>query len=255
MMHAPLPIGIAETARGLLVSLPPQLPLVVSLRKAFPGLQAGDAAWTYLVPPARTAARRLEDWMAEVELQARAEARRRAWSASDVEWDAASAPAAPSTSAAAPVAIVALPGKRTARQVLQLLEFMAAGAVLVVAMREGSRRYRLAPTGRRVGAAVAERAIGARLVVPGNDGLFGPEWSQTWRAPTSEEVHAATQRRRTRRPRRDRAGADGPVGPVRSPDQGRSRGAGQKGQAGAVVAHRGRPAAARRTALVEAASA
>ena len=250
MMHAPLPIGIAETSRGLLVSLPPQLPLVVSLRKAFPGLQAGDAAWTYRVPPARTAARRLEDWIAEVELQARAEARRRAWSASDAEWDQTSAPAAPSTVAAAPVAIVTLPGKRTARQVLQLLEQMAAGAVLVIAMREGSRRYRLAPTGRRVASAVAERAIGARLVVPGNDGLFGPEWSQTWRAPTSEEVDAATQRRRTRRPPRDRAGDQDPAGPVRSSAPRRPRGANREAPAGAVLAHRGRAAAAGRVEVV-----
>ena len=56
---------------------------------------------------------------------------------------------------------------------------------------EGVRSYRLAPSGRRVRTAAAERAIGLRLIVPGNDGLFGPEWSQTWRAPTPEEVALA----------------------------------------------------------------
>lgn len=194
MKHVPVPIGVAEISGGFLVSLPRQFWLVVGLRKTFPRLQAAAEPWTYLVPPGRHAAAQIEAWIAEVDLQARAEARRRAWTATDAEWNGAGEPEAPQPVAAEP-AIVVLPRKRTAKPVLQLLADLTAGAVLVVTVSDdGARGYRLAPSGRRIRTAVAERAIALRLIVPGNDGLFGPEWSQTWRAPTREEVARAGKR-------------------------------------------------------------
>lgn len=200
MKPGPVPIGVAEDARGFLVSLPRQFWLVVGLRKTFPRLRAAAEAWTYLVPPGRDVAARIEGWIAEVELQVRAEARRRSWTATDAEWNGAGEPEAPKPVAAEP-AIVVLPKKRTAKPVLQLLGDLAGGAVLVTEVSpEGVRGYRLAPSGRRVRTAAAERAIALRLIVPGNDGLFGPEWSQTWRAPTPEEVALAKPRPRTGKP-------------------------------------------------------
>lgn len=191
MKSVPVPIGVAEVAGGFLVSLPRQFWLVVGLRKSFPRLQAAVEPWTYLVPTGRDAAARIEAWIAEIELQVRAEARRRAWTATDAEWNGAGEPEAPTPVAAEP-AIVVLPKKRTAKPLLQLLADLTAGAVLVVTVSDdGARGYRLAPSGRRIRTAVAERAIALRLIVPGNDGLFGPEWSQTWRAPTPQEVAAA----------------------------------------------------------------
>ncbi|SDA13124.1 hypothetical protein SAMN02799622_00916 [Methylobacterium sp. UNC378MF] len=207
MKPVPVPIGVAEISGGFLVSLPRQFWLVVGLRKTFPRLQAAAAPWTYLVPAGRDVAARIEAWIAEVELQVRAEARRRAWTATDAEWNGAGEPEAPRPVAAEP-AIIVLPRKRTAKPVLQLLADLTAGAVLVVTVSDdGARGYRLAPSGRRIRTAVAERAIALRLIVPGNDGLFGPEWSQTWRAPTPQEVAAATPkkaRKKAARPARAR---------------------------------------------------
>lgn len=200
MKPVPVPIGVAEIPGGFLVSLPRQFWLVVGLRKTFPRLQAAAEPWTYLVPPGRHAAAQIEAWIAEVDLQARAEARRRAWTATDAEWNGAGEPEAPRPVAAEP-AIVVLPRKRTAKPVLQLLADLTAGAVLVVTVSDdGARGYRLAPSGRRIRTAVAERAIALRLIVPGNDGLFGPEWSQTWRAPTPQEV-AAAEPKKARKPK------------------------------------------------------
>lgn len=196
MRSVPVPIGVTEDARGFLVSLPCQFWLVVGLRKTFPRLRAAAEAWTYLVPPGRDVAARIEGWITEVELQVRAEARRRSWTATDAEWNGAGEPEAPRPVAAEP-AIIVLPKKRTAKPVLQLLADLAAGAVMVATVSpDGARGYRLAPAGRRVRTAAAERAISLRLIVPGNDGLFGPEWSQTWRAPTAEEVALAAPRPR-----------------------------------------------------------
>jgi hypothetical protein len=197
MKPASVPIGVVEHARGFLVSLPRQFWLVVGLRKTFPRLRAAAEAWTYLVPPGRDVAARIEGWIAEVELQVRAEARRRSWTATDAEWNGVGEPEAPQPVSAGP-AIVVLPKKRTAKPVLQLLAELTAGAVMVATVSpEGARGYRLAPSGRRVRTAAAERAIALHLIVPGNDGLFGPEWSQTWRAPTPEEVALAKPRART----------------------------------------------------------
>ncbi len=195
MRPCPVPIGVAEVADGFLVSLPRQFWLAVGLRRTFPRMRAAPDAWTYLVPPGRNVAGRIEGWIAEVELQVRAEARRRSWTATDAEWNGAGEPEAPRPVSAEP-AIVVLPKKRTAKPVLQLLAELAAGAVMVSSVSpDGVRGYRLAPSGRRVRTAAAERAIALRLIAPGNDGLFGPEWSQTWRAPTPEEIALAEPRR------------------------------------------------------------
>lgn len=73
-------------------------------------------------------------------------------------------------------AFVVLPKKRTTKPVLQLLADLGAGAVMVTTISpEGVRGYRLAPSGRCVRTTAAERAIALQLIVPGNDGLFGPD--------------------------------------------------------------------------------
>jgi hypothetical protein len=41
----------------------------------------------------------------------------------------------------------------------------------------------LEPGGRQVGTRSAENAIAHGLLTPSNDGLLGPEFSQTWSAP------------------------------------------------------------------------
>ena len=43
--------------------------------------------------------------------------------------------------------------------------------------------YFLEPGGRKVGRRSAENAIQHGLLIPSADGLFGPEFSQTWSAP------------------------------------------------------------------------
>lgn len=43
--------------------------------------------------------------------------------------------------------------------------------------------FHLEPGGEHVGRRTAENAIKHALVIPSNDGLFGPETSQTWVAP------------------------------------------------------------------------
>ncbi|MDH2313076.1 hypothetical protein [Methylobacterium brachiatum] len=202
MKQVPVPIGVAEVADGFLVSLPRQFWLVVGLRKTFPRVRAAAEAWTYLVPPGRGVAAKIEGWIAEVELQVRADARRRAWTATDAEWNGVGEPQAPRPVPAEP-AIVVLPKKRTARAVLQLLADLASPAILVAAVSpDGVRGYRLSPSGRRVRFAVAERAIALRLIVPGLDGLFGPEWSQTWRGPTPEEIALAEPQPTKAKPKR-----------------------------------------------------
>jgi len=40
--------------------------------------------------------------------------------------------------------------------------------------------YLLEPSGRRIGAWTAEKAIKLQLLVPAGDGLFGPASSQSW---------------------------------------------------------------------------
>jgi hypothetical protein len=196
MKPVPVPIGVAEISGGFLVSLPRQFWLVVGLRKSFPRLQAAAEPWTYLVPIGRDVAARIEAWIAEVELQVRAEERRRAWTASDAEWHDAP-PSRPAAPIAAEPVIVALPTDETGPAVLDLLRRLGAGATMVATIEEdGVRRYRLEPRGYLVRTTVAERAIRERLVAPGNDGLLGPESSQTWRAPTREEIALAEPRPR-----------------------------------------------------------
>lgn len=93
------PIGVAEDARGIVVSLPPRFWLLVSLRKLFRRMLPEPMAWTYRLPRTVGVAKRVEVWIAEVELQVRAEERRRAWTASDAEWHDTPQPAV-----AAPIA-------------------------------------------------------------------------------------------------------------------------------------------------------
>ena len=178
-------IGHVGVPGGYLISLPPQLALVVSLRRSFRKVRAAAEAWTYFVPGP---AKRLGEWIAEVELQALSERRRRAWDAIDAEWEGRDAPAAHVPS---PIPfIVSLPKKRTARPLLDLLQRMADGEMLLIEFS----RYRLYPSGRPVPLGIARRAIEKRLIVPSCDGLFGPEWSQSWRAPRQEETDAAAKR-------------------------------------------------------------
>lgn len=234
------PIGVADVPGGYLVSLPPQLALVLSLRRAFRKVRAAAEPWTYIVPGP---AKRLGEWLAEVELRALTERRRRAWSADDAEWAGAIAPA-PAVEATAPVPfIVSLPRKRTARPVLELLQHMAAGEILIAE----SGRFDLHPSGRPVPAGAARRAIEQRLIVPSCDGLFGPEWSQSWRAPRQEETDAAAQRSG---PGRTEEGAAGKVHrspTVRGAAARRTPGATRPRLQNAPVADRGRRAAPRRS--------
>lgn len=189
------PIGVAEDARGIVVSLPPRFWLLISLRKLFRRMLPEPMAWTYRLPRTVGAAKRVEVWIAEVELQVRAEERRRAWTASDAEWHDTPQPTTAAPITAEP-AIVTLPTEKTGPSVLDLLRRLNEGATMVATIEEdGVRRYRLEPRGYLVRTTVAERAIRERLVAPGNDGLLGPESSQTWRAPTREEVTAATSKK------------------------------------------------------------
>lgn len=188
MKHVAPPIGVAETPRGLRIALPPRFWLLVSLRRAVRKLMPDESAWTYFAPAGT--ARRIEQWIAEVELQIAAESRRRAWSASDAEWEGAPrASAAPiaATPAAEPF-VIALPTPATTRGTLALLEQMRAGQQLVATLGadgDTPRSFRLLPSGLVVRTCIAQRAIADRLVRPACDGLFGPETSQSWDLPAS----------------------------------------------------------------------
>lgn len=188
MIPSGSPIGVTDDPRGIVVSLPPRFWLLVSLRRLYRRMIAESQPWTYRLPRTVGAAKRLEFWLAEVDLQARAEERRRAWTASDTEWNGVAPPAA--TAPIAPeLAIVTLPTDKTGPAVLDLLRKLGAGATLSATIEEdGVRRYRLEPRGYLVRTSVAERAIREQLIVPGNDGLLGPEFSQTWRGPTPDEI-------------------------------------------------------------------
>ena len=91
------------------------------------------------------------------------------------------------------------------------------------------------------------RAIAGGLVAPGRDGLFGPDDSQTWHAPSAQEVTDAGKDRCEA----DRAPADPgrqarrtrPVLRLQAVRPGRRSGQRQEGQG---VPQRSRPAAARR---------
>lgn len=198
MKHVAPPIGVAQTPRGLRIALPPRFWLLVSLRAAVRKLLPDEAAWTYLAPA--TTALRVEQWIAEVEIQLAAERRRRAWSVSDAEWEGVAAASAPIAAMPAPEPVVVrLPTPATTRGTLQLLEQLRDGQVLVasVAAEAGApRSFILLPSGASVRAAVARRAIAEQLVRPACDGLFGPETSQSWDLPpvtiTEETDRAVT---------------------------------------------------------------
>ena len=106
MKPASVPIGVAEFAHGFLVSLPRRFRLVVGLRKSFLRRRAAAERWTYRVSPGRNVVARIEGWIAEVELQVRAEARRRSWTAPEAEWTGAGEPEAPRPVMAEPATVV-----------------------------------------------------------------------------------------------------------------------------------------------------
>lgn len=239
------PIGVADVPGGYLVSLPPRLALVLSLRRSFRQVRAAAEPWSYFVPGP---ARRLGEWLAEVELQALTERRRRAWSASDAEWDGATAPTPAADAPAALPFIVTLPKKRTARPVLDLLQDLAAGEILIAE----SGRFRLYPSGRMVPSGVARRAIEQRFIVPSCDGLFGPEWSQSWRAPKREEADAAAERSGPCGSETGTTGKGDRGRAVRGAAARRTPGAARPRPPGAPVADGGRRAAARRSRGLEA---
>lgn len=253
MRHLAPPIGVAAVARGILVTLPPRLWLLVSLRAQFRRLEAAPAAWTYLIPDAGAGAR-LERWIAAVEQQLAAERRRRAWSASDAEWDGAARPPAPTASTAPAydgeaLAIAVATALRSDPNgaLARLLARMGEGQTLTAEIAGGARTFRLLPSGRAVRASVALRAIAGGLVAPGRDGLFGPDDSQTWHSPSAQEVTDAGKDRCEA----DRAPADPgrqarrtrPVLRLQAVRPGRRSGQRQEGQG---VPQRSRPAAARR---------
>lgn len=218
MKHVAPPIGVAQTPRGLRIALPPRFWLLVSLRAAVRKLLPDEAAWTYLAPA--TTALRVEQWIAEVEIQLAAERRRRAWSVSDAEWEGSAAAAAPIAAKPEPDPfIVRLPTPATTRGTLQLLERLRDGQVLVasVAAEAGApRSFLLLPSGTSVRATVARRAIAEQLVRPACDGLFGPETSQSWDLPpvtvTEETERAVTVPDLPLPQRRKRAGSRTPHG-------------------------------------------
>lgn len=183
MKHAAPPIGVAQTKGGVLISLPPRFWLMVSLRRAVPRARPADAAWTYVAP--KEALRRIGQWIAEVELQLLAEGRRRAWSVSDAEWEGSTRAAGSTSRPDAPPVIVMPPGPQTSKGTLALLKRLAAGEVLVVtpAPTGSGRFYVLRPSDVAILPAVFERALREQLIAPGNDGLFGPETSQTFTLP------------------------------------------------------------------------
>lgn len=232
------PIGVADVPCGYLVSLPPRLALVLSLRRAFRKVRAAAEPWTYFVPGP---AKRLGEWLAEVELRALTERRRRAWSANDAEWDGAIAPATAAEATAPIPFIVTLPKKQTARPVLELLQRMAAGETLIA--QDG--RFRLYPSGRPTPAGIARRAIEARLIVPNCDGLFGPEWSQSWRAPKQEEADAAAERSSSHSPEAGAAGQVRRAKAVRGSGERRVRGTARARTEGASAADGSRTAVPR----------
>ncbi|MFY9291642.1 MAG: hypothetical protein WAP03_13225 [Methylorubrum rhodinum] len=239
MISVAPPIGVADVPGGYLVSLPPQLALVLSLRASFRRVRAAAEPWTYFVPGP---AMRMGEWLAEVELRALAERRRRAWSASDTEWDGAVvASAAPARPAPEPV-IIRLPRKRTARPVMELLGQLAAGETMIA--ESGS--FILFPSGRPVPAGAARRAIEQRLLVPSCDGLFGPDWSQSWRAPTQEETDAAADASGDRRPEGDQGRSRDRRAPAGSADARRPRRPARQQQAPEGVGDAGRRGPARR---------
>ena len=186
MNHGTAPIGIAKTTRGLLITLPGRFWLLVSLRRAVKRLVAHEEPWAYFAPESKGVT--IEQWVAEVEIQLAAENRRRAWSATDAEWEAAPSTSAPLARPPVEPLIVNLPSKTTTRATLSLLKKLEAGQILISTPDRGGagalRIYVLRPSGRVVPTRVARRAIEDRLVLPHCDGLFGPDTSQSWGFPT-----------------------------------------------------------------------
>ena len=187
MKHIAPRIGLAQHPRGILVSLPARFWLLVSLRRAVRRILAAEEAWSYLAPA--EAALRLEQWIAEVELQLAADLRRRSWLVDDAEWNGANPAVASPAPAAAPLPgfVVELPSASTTKGTLKLLAQLEGGQILVSTPPPGlsatGRIFVLRPSGTVVQQRIAQRAIADRLVMPGGDGLFGLDTSQTWFLP------------------------------------------------------------------------
>lgn len=185
-MDRPSEIRISEGVGGLKVALPWRWWILRSLRVTFPNSRPADELWTYVVPGTH-AARRIEHWLSEVQIRIAADNRRRAWSASDAEWNAAGGAISP-TQEHSPyrqdeAVVVRVPPVGTTRATLALLAALDAGETLIVSVMSGAGRiHTLQPSNRPVLAHVAERAIREQFIRPACDGLLGPETSQTWRA-------------------------------------------------------------------------
>jgi len=185
-MDRPSEIMITEGFGGLKVALPWRWWILRSLRLTFPNCRPAAELWTYIVPGAH-AARRIEHWLSEVQLRIAADNRRRAWSVSDAEWNAACSVAAPVPeqycARQEEAVVVRVPPVGTTRATLALLAALEAGETLIVSVMSGAGRvYTLQPSNKVVLAHVAERAIREQFIRPACDGLLGPETSQTWRA-------------------------------------------------------------------------
>jgi hypothetical protein len=183
-MDRPREIMISQDRSGLRVALPWRWWILRSLRVTFPNSRPADELWTYVVPGVH-AARRNEHWLSEVQIRIEADNRRRAWSASDAEWEGAVSPARPRERFEAPAepVVVRVPPVGTTRATLALIAALDAGEVLIVSVMSGTGKvYTLQPSNRAVLAHVAERAIREQFIRPALDGLLGPETSQTWRA-------------------------------------------------------------------------
>lgn len=73
------------------------------------------------------------------------------------------------------------------KRVISVIEKVRAGQTLVKTYRHKESGdtevvFSLHPSGKMVGPASAEQATTCGLLAPNNDGLFGAESSQTWRA-------------------------------------------------------------------------
>lgn len=183
-MERPSEILISQDRAGLKVALPWRWWILCSLRVTFPNARPAEELWTYVVP-GKLAPRRIEHWLSEVHLRIAAENRRRAWSASDAEWEGAtSAARGPERAQAPPEPIVVrVPPVGTTRATLALIAALDAGEVLIVSVMSGAGKvYTLQPSNKAVLAHVAERAIREQFIRPACDGLLGPETSQTWSA-------------------------------------------------------------------------
>lgn len=74
------------------------------------------------------------------------------------------------------------------KRIARVVERCQRGEVIVKTLRPGERGgsetcYVWHPSGTEAPAVTCAKAIQGGYLIPGNDGLFGAETSQTWRAP------------------------------------------------------------------------